>query len=297
MNLAQTCFGSNADGIQAQIDLAAEFGFSGVVPLPGDLLSIDDVEAFPAHLHGRVPVAAWSCLHPPADTNLPASPSSTVTEIWSRAAQQWTSVRSGLQLLGAQALILDVGFLQAAGAQQRGEKLLMDFMENGAPGPAQEALEPLQNPAGGELERQLDALARFLHGIHQRAPGLILAVTANASPAGLLRPAHLQILRQDAGLTWLSYWHDCGNVQTRAAFGMEQPGDWLDAAGGAIAGCTLQDWADGRDLLLPGEGQVDFQLVAEYLPRPAVRVLAAAPVYPIGSLPAAREALASFGIR
>jgi hypothetical protein len=297
MNLAQTCFGTNADGIQAQIDLAAEFGFSGVVPLPGDHLATTDVDAFPSHLHGRVPVAAWSCLHPPADADQPASPSSTVPEIWSRAAQQWSSVRSGLLQLGAKALILDVGFLQTAGAKERGEKLLMDLLENGEPGEAQEALEPLQDPAGGDLERQLDALARFLHGIHQRAPGLILAVTANASPAALLRPDHLQILRLDAGLPWLSYWHDCGNVQTRAAFGMERPGDWLDAASGAIAGCTLQDWAAGRDLLLPGEGQVDFQMVSEYLPRPAVRVLAAAPVYPIGSLPAAREALASFGIR
>jgi len=202
-----------------------------------------------------------------------------------------------LRALNTGVLILDPGFQQAVGAQERGEKLLRGLEESGSVDPGAEALEPLSSPDEEETERQLEAFARFAYALSQKAPGLKMAIRAEASPAGLLRPKHFNLLRQDAGLEWLGYWHDCGVAQTRAAFGLDQPGEWLDVAGAAVVGATLQDWAEGRDLLLPGEGLVDFQLLAEYLPPSSIRVLSAAPVYPMGSLPAARETLAAFGIR
>jgi hypothetical protein len=298
MNLAQTCFGTPAGGLEGRLDQAAELGFRGLAALdPADLDGVL-LDAFPSHLHGRVPAVAWASFLPlPDDDRAADSYSSTDPEIWQRATSVWPSVFAGLRALNTGTLILDPGFQQATGAQGRGEKLLMALGESGATDPGSEALEPLSSPDAGETERQLEAFARFAHGLYQKAPGLTIAIRPEASPAGLLRPSHLNLLRNDAGLEWLGYWHDCGTAQTRAAFGLDQPGDWLDAAGAAVVGVTLQDWAEGRDLLLPGEGQVDFQLLAEYLPQTSIRVLAAAPVYPMGSLPAARETLAAFGIR
>ena len=59
---------------------------------------------------------------------------------------------------------------------------------------------------------------------------------------------------------------------------------------------TLHDWADGQDQRFVGEGEVDFRLLAEYLPREASRVLSAAPVYPKELLTAAQDALAAAGL-
>lgn len=298
MNLAQTCFGSPADGLEVRLNLAAEHGFRGLAALESADLHGYDLDAFPSHLQGRLPAASWTSFLPLPDADqTPASFSSTDPETWQRAVADWPSVHAGLRAVGAGTLVLDLGMQQAHGAQGRAGKLLEVLEETGRIDPELESLEPLRQPDAGVVERQLEAFARFAHALHQKAPGLQLAATAQASPAGLLRPQHLSLLRNDAGLEWLGYWHDCGAVQTRAAFGFDQPGDWLDAAGASLVGATLQDWAEGRDLLLPGEGQVDFQLLAEYLPQTSIRVLAAAPVYPIGSLPAARETLATFGIR
>lgn len=298
MILAQTSFGTPGTGLENRLEQAAEVGFRGLAALDPADLHQTDLNALPSHLRGRIPVAAWSSfLALPEADETPPSPASADPSQWQMAAAEWPTVLAGLRAVGAHTMILDCGFQQAGGAQERGEKLLRALEEKGTIDPANEALEPLRNADVGDDERQLESLARFAHALHQKAPGLKIAVRPAASPAGLLRPHHLHLLHNDAGLPWLHYWHDCGVAQTRAAMAMDQPGEWLDAAASSLVGATLQDWAEGRDLLLPGEGQVDFQLLAEYLPQTSTRVLAAAPVYPIGSLPAARETLAALGIR
>ncbi len=298
MNLSLTCFGASAGKLDACLDQAAELGFRGIAGLDSGDLAEQPLNELPSHLHGRTIAASWDSFLPASSPDDPASaPSAMDPQSWQRAAAQWPLVFAGLRAVGASTLILDLGCQAATGAEERGEKLLSALEEAGSIDPGMEALEPLRNADSGQTERQLEAVARFVHSIRQHAPGLQVALRAQASPAALLRPSHLSLLRNDAGLDRLGYWHDCGAAQTRAAFGLEQPGDWLDAAGATLAGTSLQDWAEGRDLLLPGEGVVDFQLLAEYLPRDATRVLTAAPVYPMGSLPAARDTLAAFGIR
>ncbi|MFQ5749451.1 MAG: hypothetical protein ACE5H3_08350, partial [Planctomycetota bacterium] len=100
----------------------------------------------------------------------------------------------------------------------------------------------------------------------------------------------------DPGLAGIGLWFDPAVAEARAALAHEPPGLWLDSLARHIVGATLQDFSVGRDRLPPGEGQVDWRLVAEYLPRGAVRVLALAPSYPGEAALEARGCLQGFGI-
>ena len=192
--------------------------------------------------------------------------------------------------------MVEVGPLRCAGLRERGQKLLDTLRTEGKNSLGAEAVEELQDTAQDVVEQELEELARFLHALFQAAPGLGIALAIEDHPASLLTPVSFQLLRDEAGLPPLGFWYDSARAQARAAFSLDQPGDWLDAHAGQMVGVTLHDWADGQDQRLVGEGEVDFRLLAEYLPRDAVRVLSAAPVYPKELLPAAQDALAAAGL-
>jgi sugar phosphate isomerase/epimerase len=55
--------------------------------------------------------------------------------------------------------------------------------------------------------------------------------------------------------------------------GLPDQGAWLDAFSNRMFGCHLQDATGDQSELPPGQGEVDFQLVSEYVPREAARVV------------------------
>lgn len=281
MHLALSRFGGRRAPLQELAEEARDFGFDGVQAVPGEL---------PEDLGAALDPAVFRIL---PHSLLEEPPAREAERAWDRA--RVASLVRTARDAQAEALVIEAGTLRTHGARARGERLLGALREDGGEGGAREAWEAIQ-AAADQAERELEALARALHAIRQAAPGLGLALAVEENPAALLTPSRLRLLREEAGLPGLGYWHDTGRAQARAALGLDQPGDWLDAHAAVALGCTLHDWAAGQDLRLPGEGCVDFRLVAEYLPRRAVRVLAAAPVYPGALLPSARDALAAAGL-
>ncbi|HEX9792674.1 MAG TPA: hypothetical protein VGC54_01700 [Planctomycetota bacterium] len=146
-------------------------------------------------------------------------------------------------------------------------------------------------------EQALESLARFVHVLGRSLGGFRIALAVEAAPAGLLAPDRLALLFEDPSLRDLQYWHDTAAAEAREVAGLDQAGDWLDRFGRRMAGATLHDFSNDRDGRLPGEGSVDWQLLAEYLPQRAHRVLALAPSYPDEKALEARAALTAFGIR
>jgi len=137
-------------------------------------------------------------------------------------------------------------------------------------------------------------LARLIHTIRRIAgPHLKIALFPGANPAGILQGQAMKILLQEPEFDGIGYWHDTGVAQIRHSFGLEEPGWWLDTFGASIHGVTLQDWANGTAGLLPGEGEVDFPLVAEYLPCEARRVLSLTPSYSGAALMEAADTFAA----
>jgi hypothetical protein len=297
LELAIHCFGSIGRCLKDCHQDAIDLGFHGLATVAGDGLAQNQLDQLGQAPGQEWSVASWGSLLDPECRDLQHASSIPEPNIALQAQGTVQQVLSRFKLTGAKLLLLEAGYLHATGVRERGDRLLASLREAGRIEAGLEALEPLELARKEIGERQLEQFARFVHDIHRLAPGLQLAVVAGDSPASLLTPAFLQMLRVDADLSWLGYWHDCGRCEARAAFELDLPGDWLDLSGPFLRGCTLHDWAEGRDFLLPGEGQVDFPLLADYLPRAAQQVLSVAPLYPMDALPQARETLVSAGIR
>lgn len=284
MLLSVNWFGQRARALEEQLRLAAERRFEGVALLPGAPPPLEPwpaPERFPAA--ARVGAAAWDALLPRAGEE---------------SAPVWSGTKASRAVLGALArldapmLIIPGGSEPWGGAHERGERLL-GRLRAGEALEGDEALEELGRTSQAEAERLLQEFAVTLHGLLRSAPGLGIALSPGPSPAALLTPDRLALLLADLPHPSLGLWHDPADAESRAAFGLPPAGAWLDGFRSRIVGVTLCDSAGGGDRLPPGAGAVDWQLLAEYLPRTAVRVLDLAPSYPEEWLAEARTLLAA----
>jgi len=283
MELSLTCFGSARRPLQELLDLARGLGFQGVQPVPGEL-----AEDLPSDGY-----AGFFRFLPSSILDSAQADSAQTSETSQARIDAWVDQLRAKQV---RKVVVEAGLLKQATLRERGSKLLEQLRAEGTASWGTEASESLQAEVGPQAERELEDFARFLHNLLRKAPWVSVALAIEDHPASLLDPGRLRLLREEASLPHLGYWHDTGRAQTRAALGLDAPGDWLDQHAAILVGTSLHDWAEGQDQRLPGDGQVDFQLVAEYLPRHAARVLSVAPVYPKELLPAARDALGAAGL-
>lgn len=297
--IASGWFGARPSLASAQLRAAAEMQFPGVGLLPGNPgLKLDGLDTARSDTGLGFDVAAWPVLAA-ADTPNPATTDSAELQ---RAVGAIPGALKVLEALGASALILRGGVDSGGGVPARSERLMGRLRSGEVAGPGDEVAEQLATLAREpervrHRERQMEGLARFLHALSTRAPRLGLALAAEPSPAGVLDPGSLALLLEDPALAQVGYWHEMGTAEARAQLGLDEPGAWLDRFGPRIRGATLEDFDQGRDALPPGQGRADFRLVAEYLPRQALRVLSLAPSYPGEVVLEARTALDAVGIR
>jgi sugar phosphate isomerase/epimerase len=283
MLLSASWFGQRARGLDEQLRIAADRRFEGVALLPGAAPPTEpwpDPERFPPGM--RVGAAAWDALIDPARDERGPS--------WAGPPRARAAI-AALTRLRCPLLIVPAGSESEPGAHERGERLL-GRLRAGDAMEGDEALEELGRGSEAAAERQLQELAMTLHTLQRALPGLGLALAPGPSPAGLLTPDRLALLLADLPNPAIGLWHDPADAETRAAFGLPPAGAWLDRFRGRILGVTLCDSAGGGDRLPPGVGTVDWPLLAEYLPRTAVRVLDLAPSYPEEWLAEARTLLA-----
>jgi sugar phosphate isomerase/epimerase len=296
MELASGWFGGRPQLASAQLREAHDLGLDGVALLPGDpSVDLEGIAAARADLGRGFSAASWDALQPSSHRNPSRAVSSPDPRRQGGSLSRIPDTVDRLLRLGCELLVVPAGEDEAAlpreeGRAQLGRLSCGEAVEPDAARAVRDSLHPEKR------ERQLEALARFLHTLRRTAPGLRLAVAAEASPAAVLDPAGLALLREERSLEGLGYWHDAGAVQTRAALGLDDAGAWLEAGGAVCLGSSLQDAAEGRERLFPGEGAVDFPLLAEYLPRTAVRVLSLAPGYPGEAVREAQEAFRSLGL-
>jgi hypothetical protein len=122
-------------------------------------------------------------------------------------------------------------------------------------------------------QRQLDHLCRSLHALLSEFPGLNLAVEPGVDVDDLLSFDAMGWVLSDLHKQGLGYWHDIGRIHQRELHGLPGQGAWLDAYAERMVGIHLQDAAENEFELPPGRGEVDFRLLAEYVPKQAARVL------------------------
>lgn len=144
-------------------------------------------------------------------------------------------------------------------------------------------------------QRQVDHLCRSLHQLQTEFPETRLAVETGENLADLLNFETVGWVLDDLGKHGLCYWHDTGRIQSRECTGIATQGQWLDAYATKMVGVHLHDSAEGVPEMPPGTGQVDFKLVAGYVPRTAERVVEINPRHGRGEILAAVQFLVDHG--
>jgi HAD superfamily hydrolase (TIGR01549 family) len=84
-------------------------------------------------------------------------------------------------------------------------------------------------------------------------------------------PDELETLLDMAGPQQIGFIYDVGHAQTLDRFGFYPHEEWLKRFGPRIVGAHLHDVIGVRDHYAPGLGEVDFSMVAKYLPENAFR--------------------------
>lgn len=146
-----------------------------------------------------------------------------------------------------------------------------------------------------KAHRQVEHLCRSLHTLLQENPEVRIALEPGAHFNEVLNFEAMGWVLDDLVKQRVAYWHDTGTIQLRERVGLHGQGAWLDAYADRMAGVHLQDAAGDEVLMPPGSGEVDFKLVAEYLPRDAERVLELNPRHGRTEILAAVQFLADRG--
>jgi len=80
-----------------------------------------------------------------------------------------------------------------------------------------------------------------------------------------------ELLREVEG-SLVGYWHDVGHAEVNQRLGFTPHEEWLSRFADKMIGIHLHDVLGISDHRPPGKGDVDWNMVAEYLPREAIKV-------------------------
>ncbi|MCP4093616.1 MAG: hypothetical protein GY747_09210 [Planctomycetes bacterium] len=286
MYLANLWFGKRAVSLAEQLQTAAEIGFHGVCMLSGGVSKGADAGLAPSHTKSSEVIAVA------ADQLLSAREPKAGDFQW--LPEDADLLLPRLKKLRCAHILVPAGLDARPEAIENGEEVLAR-VHGGEQIQARDsaALQFFTDLPNLAWEQQLSRLVAFLYQLRRRAPGLRISLLPDASPAGLLNPRRMSMLQEEIGTLKIHYWHDTAALETRFMATGEAPGEWLDGFSNIMSGSTLHDFSGGSEHLPPGLGQVDWQLLREYLPREAIRVLSAAPSYPGEILTECRSALES----
>ncbi len=122
-------------------------------------------------------------------------------------------------------------------------------------------------------QKQLEHFCRSLFTLRREFPETQLAIEPGHHFNDLLNFDAVQWTLEDLAGQGVGYWHDTGRIHQRGLAGLPSQGDWLDAFSTNMLGCHIQDATRDGSELPPGQGEVDFNLVSEYVPNEAARVV------------------------
>ena len=121
--------------------------------------------------------------------------------------------------------------------------------------------------------KQIEHLCRSLHTLMGEAPEVRFAIEPGQDIDDLLGFDAMGWVLDDLAGQGLGYWHDVGRVHLRGRQGLPEHGQWLESFAPRMVGVHMQDAAEEEAEMPLGLGEVDFKLLAGYVPSNAERVL------------------------
>jgi sugar phosphate isomerase/epimerase len=120
------------------------------------------------------------------------------------------------------------------------------------------------------LERALETL-RELEDI-ARPRGIMLGLETRHNVHEVPNLDEMGVLLAESDPAVVGYWHDTGHAETQERLGVARHQDWLERYSSRLIGIHLHDVNSERDHQCPGAGQLDWEMVARYVPDAAIRV-------------------------
>ena len=124
-----------------------------------------------------------------------------------------------------------------------------------------------------KAQPQVEHLCRSIHTLSQDFPDVKLALEPGATFIDILNFEAMEWVLDDLSRQGLGYWHDTGAVHRREYAGLPGQGEWLERYNGRLLGVHLQDAVATVAEMPPGLGEVDFKLVAEFVPSNVEKVV------------------------
>lgn len=121
--------------------------------------------------------------------------------------------------------------------------------------------------------RHVEAAIKSIEGISRYAiqKGIMLGLENRVHYYELPGIDDMEQLLGVADEDILGYWHDTGHAQIQQLLGFTTHEEWLQRFSRRIVGVHLHDVVGISDHFVPGTGNVDWKMVARYLPKEAIK--------------------------
>jgi sugar phosphate isomerase/epimerase len=175
--------------------------------------------------------------------------------------------------LGAKAVVLHMGHVPIGKEMQRelhrmwheGMMGTLEYRDLHAEMPALRA-----RSAGKHLERALQTLREIEPLAADR--GVMLGIETRHNMHELPNIDEAAVMLSETSPDVVGYWHDTGHAATHERLGYAKQEDWLARHCHRLIGIHLHDMNVERDHQCPGSGELDWAMIARYLPESAIRV-------------------------
>jgi sugar phosphate isomerase/epimerase len=270
--LSTTCFGTRLGNIQDQIFAAVGMGFRrlelGLAETPP---SMEGLEESRRETGVTIPSMVVGCRDPLNGSLAVERLGSLQPEECERAMN---SVRRHVRLAqrwGCNTVVVRGAKVEEPALKKEAELLTQRMARGDENGQLEDDVRSFVKRLQKKAHKQVEQLCRSMHALAQESPETAFAVEPGREIDDLLGFEAMGWVLDD--LPNVKYWHDVGRIHQREKLGLTPQGDWLDAYAPRMYGIHLQDASDEEAELPIGTGEVDFQLLADYLPREAEKVL------------------------
>ncbi len=272
--LSTACFGSRLTSIEDQIFASVAMGFRRIELGRSDSPpSMDGLE----ESKRETSVAIRSLVAGCRDSNtgqLAVDNLGSLTD--AERERALNSIRRHVRLAkawGCPTVVLRGGKIESPELRERARKLESRLYNGEKSDEVRQDMRDFASEVQKRGQRQVEHLCRSIHTLANESPEVRFAIEPGSDLDDLLGFEAMGWVLDDLVGKGLGYWHDVGHVHLRSRRGLEDDGQWLEAFAPRMLGVHLQDAAEDEAEMPPGLGEVDFKLLAGYVPRDAERVI------------------------
>lgn len=277
--LSTTCFGTRLSNIQDQIFAAVGMGFRKIeLGLAESPPSMEGLEESQRETGVSIPSIVAGCRDPLNGRAL------AVDRLGSLQAQECeralNSIRRHVRLAqswGCNTIVVRGTKIEDDKLRREAQELEALAARNGVTEELKERVEELMRRVPRAGQKQAEQMCRSLFTLRQEHPDVVFALEPGRDLDDLMCHEVMGWVLDDLDGRGLAYWHDVGRIHLRERLGLPAQGEWLEAYAARMVGIHLQDAGEEEAEMPLGLGEVDFKLLAEYVPRQAERVLEIGP--------------------